>query len=67
MAIVTNFDDLKRMHQAAVVGGAKSKAWIEFAITMMDSFPAIYAKAKQVNEALSNLNADIDKIKKEVA
>jgi hypothetical protein len=67
MAHVTNFDDLKRMHQAAVVGGAKSKAWIEFAITMMDSFPAIYAKAKQVNEALNNLTVDINKIKKEVA
>lgn len=66
MAYVTNFDQLKRMHQAAVVGGAKSKAWIDFAVTMMDSFPAIYAKAKQVNEALSSLRVDIDKIKKEV-
>ena len=67
MAIVTNFDELKLMHQAAVVGGAKSKAWIEFAITMMDSFPSIYEKAKQVNEALNNLTVDINKIKKEVA
>ena len=67
MAIVTNFDELKRLHQAAVVGGAKSKAWIDFAITMMDSFPHIYSKAKQVNEALNNLRVDIDKIKKEVA
>lgn len=67
MAMVTNFDELKRMHQAAVVGGAKSKAWIDFAITMMDSFPALYAQAKRVNEALSNLRVDIDKIKKEVA
>lgn len=67
MAIVTNFDDLKRMHHAAIVGGTKSKAWIDFAITMMDSFPAIYEKAKQVNEALANLSIDINKIKKEVA
>lgn len=67
MALVTNFDELNRMHKAAVVGGAKSKDWINFAITMMDSFPAIYAKAKQVNEALSNLTVDINKIKKEVA
>lgn len=65
MAHVTNFDELKRMHEAAVVGGAKSKAWIEFAITMMDSFPAIYAKARRVNEALSSLRVDIDNIKKE--
>lgn len=67
MAMVTNFDELKRMHQAAQIGGAKSKAWIDFAITMMDSFPAIYTKAKQVNEALSVLQIDINKIKKEVA
>ena len=65
MAYVTNFDELKRMHEAAVVGGAKSKAWIEFAITMMDSFPEIYAKARRVNEALSSLRVDIDNIKKE--
>lgn len=61
MAIVTNFDDLKRMHQAAIVGGAKSKAWIDFAITMMDSFPAIYTKAKQINESLNALTVDIKK------
>lgn len=67
MALVTNFDDLQRLHRAAVVGGSKSRAWLEFAITMMDSFPAIYSKAKQVNEALNNLTVDINKIKKEVA
>lgn len=67
MAQITNFDELKRMHQAAVVGGAKSKAWIEFAITMMDSFPGIYSKAKRINEAMNALHVDIDKIKKEVA
>lgn len=67
MAHVTNFDELKRMHQAAVVGGAKSKDWIQFAITMMDSFPAIYAKAKKINESLDALSLDINKIKKEVA
>lgn len=65
MAHVTNFDELKRMHQAAVVGGAKSKAWIDFAITMMDSFPAMYAKAKQINDALDALRIDINRIKKE--
>ncbi len=67
MAQVTNFDELKRMHEAAVVRGANSKAWIDFAVTMMDSFPAIYAKAKQINDMLNSLRADIDKIKKEVA
>lgn len=67
MAMETNFDRLKQMHEAAVIGGAKSKAWIDFAVTMMDSFPAIYAQAKRVNDALSNLRVDIDKIKKEVA
>lgn len=67
MALVTNFDQLKQLHQAAVVGGAKSRAWLEFAITMMDSFPAIYAKAKEVNEGLNKLKDDISQIGKKVA
>lgn len=52
MAIVTNFDELKRLHQEAMAGGVKSRAWIDFAITMMDSFPRIYDRAKAVNACL---------------
>ena len=66
MAIVTNFDELKRMHSAAIVGGAKSRAWIEFAITMIDSFSGIYAKAKAMNENLDNLQKQIAAIQKEI-
>ncbi len=61
MAIVTNFDDLQRLHQAAVVGGAKSRAWLEFAITMMDSFPNLYRTAKGMNERLETLQKDSDR------
>ena len=65
MGIVTNFDELKRLHSAAIVGGAKSRAWIEFAITMVDSFPGIHAKAKAMNEHLDYVQKQIESIKKE--
>lgn len=64
MAFVTNFDQLKQMHQAAVVGGAKSRAWIDFAVTMMDSFPKLYETAKGMNERLIGLENDIRAIRK---
>lgn len=66
MAIITNFDELKRLHSAAIIGGAKSRAWIEFAITMIDSFPAIHAKAKTINEHLDYLQKQIASIQKEI-
>lgn len=53
MAIVTNFDELSKLHKRALVGGAKSGAWIEFAVTMMDSFPRLYETAKGLNARLS--------------
>lgn len=50
MAIITNFNRLREMHAAARAGGANSRAWIEFAVTMFDSFPALYDVAKAMNE-----------------
>lgn len=50
MTIITNFNQLRSMHEAARRGGANSRAWIEFAVTMMDSFPALYDVAKAMNE-----------------
>lgn len=67
MAFVTNFDNLKQLHQAAVVGGSNSKAWIEFASTMIDSFPVLYRKAKTVNEQMVKLEKVIQEIKRDVA
>ncbi len=52
MAIVTNFDTLSRLHAEARLQGAGSRAWIEFADTMMDSFPTIYKKARLVTTQL---------------
>ncbi|WP_413460213.1 hypothetical protein [Herbaspirillum huttiense] len=45
MAIITDFHQLKAFHHAAMVGGRGSKAWVEFAEHMMDSFPALYRNA----------------------
>lgn len=50
MAVITNFNKLRALHDAARQGGANSRAWIEFAVTMFDSFPALYAVAEAMNE-----------------
>lgn len=63
MAVVTNFDELKRLHQEAVIGGAKSRAWIQFAITMMDSFPKLYETAKEMNERFAGLEKPLVALK----
>lgn len=55
MAVVTNFNDLKRMHERAVIGGSNSRHWIEFASTMIDSFPALFKTARAMNEELAAL------------
>lgn len=65
MAVVTNFNDLKAMHQRAVIGGSNSRAWIEFASTMMDSFPALYSTALGMNKRLAELQEQIQQIRKE--
>lgn len=55
----TNFDNLKALRTEALRCGAGSKAWIDFANTVIDSFPQIYDTAKQMNaEALRLHYAD---------
>lgn len=65
MKIVTNFDELKRMREAAITGGAGSRAWMEFAITVIDSFPHIYTTAFNTNKKLAALEQQIRDIRKE--
>lgn len=57
MAVVTNFDELKRMHDMARIAKVGSKEWIDFAVTMIDSFPAIYEVAKKTNAEIVRLSA----------
>lgn len=66
MAVTINFDELRRLHQAAVVGGSTSRAWIEFASTMLDSFPHLYRQAQAVNQRLKELEKDIAAVRKQV-
>ena len=46
---VTNFDRLNALRTEAARCGVGSKAWIEFATVMFDSFPALYQTAKHMN------------------
>lgn len=55
MAKITNLDELKTLHSEARRRGASSREWIEFAIAMEDSFPAIYDKAKVMNAEFERL------------
>ena len=55
MPTVINFDELKRLHDEARRCGPNSGAWLKFAITMMDSFPALYQTAQGMNVRMSNL------------
>ena len=55
MAKVTNLDDLKRMHDLARIAKPGSKEWIDFAATMIDSFPSLYKTAMAMNERMAKL------------
>lgn len=55
MAKTTNFDELKRLHDWARIAKVGSREWIEFATTMMDTFPAIYETAKATNATIAEL------------
>ena len=57
MPTIINFDALKAQHDEAKRLGPKSGAWLRFAITMMDSFPALYQTAKGMNARMSSLEA----------
>lgn len=60
MAATTNFDELQRLHYAAVVGGSTSRAWVEFASTMVDSFPHLYRQAERLNLRLKELERQVN-------
>ena len=60
MAVVTNFDELKRLHMWARTKGTGSKEWIEFATTMVDSFPALYDTAKAMNGETARLRKGLE-------
>lgn len=53
--IITNFDELKRLHDHARVATVGSKEWIEFATTMLDSWPGIYQKGRELNKDFARL------------
>lgn len=61
MAKITNFDTLKRLHDWARVAKVGSREWIEFATTMMDSFPELYVTAKGMNAELESLRRDAER------
>ena len=60
MAKITNWDDLRRMHDFARIAKPGSKVWIEFADTMIDSFPAMYDMAKAMNQKIIELQPERD-------
>lgn len=62
MAKITNFDELKRLHDWARIAKVGSKEWIDFATTMIDSFPALYEKAKAINKKLNSLDEPTEKM-----
>lgn len=60
MAKITNLDEIKRMHEWARVAKVGSKEWIEFASTMIDSFPALYETAKAMNKRMAEMHEVLD-------
>lgn len=53
--ILTNLDDLRRLHDEARRYGPGSRQWIVFATAMLDSFPHLYDLAKRMNEDTSKI------------
>jgi hypothetical protein len=58
MAVITNFDELKRKHDRARIATVGSKAWLDFVTTMIDSFPALYKTAKAMNEHFKEITGN---------
>ena len=54
-----NFDDLKRLHDGARIAKVGSREWIEFATTVIDNFPAIYATAQGMNIKFHRLHNQV--------
>lgn len=67
MAKITNFYELKRLHDLARVAKVGSRDWIEFATTMMDSFPALYETAKGMNAEFARLNRELADVREMLA
>lgn len=59
MAKITNLDKLKRIHDRARIAKVGSKEWIEFATTMIDSFPALYETARAMNTRMDRLQNQV--------
>ena len=53
--MITNFDRLNGLRTEAARFGAGSKAWIEFATVMFDSFPALYQTASSMNNEMHEI------------
>jgi len=58
MAVITNFDELKKKHDRARIATVGSKAWLDFASAMIDSFPAIYKTARAMNDRYKEIMGD---------
>jgi hypothetical protein len=67
MAKTIHYDDLKRLHDWARIAKVGSREWIEFATTMMDSFPALYDNAKGVNAELARLRRELADVREMMA
>ena len=59
---VTNFDQLNALRTEAARCGAGSKAWIEFATVMFESFPALYRTAKAMNTAMADIKSEKENV-----
>jgi hypothetical protein len=57
--MVTNLDDLRRMREKALAKGVGSKAWIDCAVVMIDSFPHLYEMARRMNAELARVHSAI--------
>jgi hypothetical protein len=56
----TNIDDLKNMRAEAMSRGYGSKAWIDCATKLMDTFPEFYQIAKNMNAEYFRMRNQIE-------
>ncbi|PHV02822.1 hypothetical protein [Iodobacter sp. BJB302] len=62
MSVITNLDQLQRLHAKARVSKVGSKCWIDFSTAMLDSFPKLYETAKAMNQQQSAIKEAIHNI-----
>jgi hypothetical protein len=58
-----NLDDLRRLRDEALLAGPGSGRWIRCAQVLMDSFPAYYATAQDMNERLKAAGSELARMK----